>query len=291
MASTSFTRSRSVAWYRCRRPAAGARSADRVTVPKLGAGALRACPEDPSSPESALRVWSTGRKAESADDRWPPDRVRPVIPATKKDPSTATAARASTTRRDGHRNVHRGPGGSSARTSARSPLEATGRDVRSSSASLPNRSSTSSSGDTGAHLLLQLLQRAAQPRRARRRADPEHSRRGLAVELEHDPQSDDLPLSGGQPRQRRFECRRQPLAEDLLRALGHRNRVAALSPPPPVLRAKVVERRRARQLAEPRPRTAAPRVEAVPALARAGECLGRERLGGSFVSGQVHELG
>src|SRR6185312_80744 len=137
-----------------------------------------------------------------------------------------------------------------------------------------SKSPTSSSGDTGAHLLLQLLQGAAQARRARGRADPEHSRRHLAVQLEHYPQRDDLPLGRREPRERLLEPRGQPFPANrpgVLSLLGGGE--AALAPAAAVLGAKVVERGRARELAEPRASRPAARVEAPPALQRPRECL------------------
>jgi hypothetical protein len=52
----------------------------------------------------------------------------------------------------------------------------------------------------------------------------------------------------------------------------------------------MVERSRPRQLAEPRPRAAASRVEALPTAQRALEGLDREVLGEHVVGGQVHEI-
>ena len=56
-----------------------------------------------------------------------------------------------------------------------------------------------------------------------------------------------------------------------------------------LLTAEVIERRRARELAEPGPRAAAARVEAVPALQGPGERLGCQVFGHVAVSGQVDE--
>src|SRR6266516_210132 len=77
----------------------------------------------------------------------------------------------------------------SARTRSRSPSGADGAAARSSRTTLWDLDS-----DIVHHPLLELLERPAQAGRDRGRPDPEHARRGLAVELEHDAQHDDLPL-------------------------------------------------------------------------------------------------
>src|SRR5262249_42921636 len=121
----------------------------------------------------AFHVGSVGCKPPAAPELVceEPEPPRPVTPAATSEASRATAASAKTRRRFGMRNVQRGSSGLSEATRSRSAAEATGRDARSSSA-IWSKSPTSSSGDTGAHLLLQLLQGTAEARRARRRADP-----------------------------------------------------------------------------------------------------------------------
>src|SRR5919198_704091 len=204
--------------------------------------------------------------------------------ATLTETATAPSATAGTTRRKFRTGRRGGGGGSSVRTRSRSAREATGRAARSSRASCSKRSSTSSkapsgrrrpkrpcglcpcgrlSGDTGAHLLLQLLQGAAEPGRARARADPEHTGGTLAVQLEHDPQRDHLALGGRQARERPLEAGREPFAEDrllTLTQLGHH--VSPLAAAPALLRAEVVERRGAGELAQPRTCAAPARVVA-----------------------------
>src|ERR671922_2680595 len=118
------------------------------------------------------------------------------------------------------------------------------------------------------HLLLQLLQGAAQAGRARRLADAEHARRRAAVELEEDAERDHLALAGGELGQRRLERRGQSLAERAVVRLRRVRRVARLTPAPPLLGAEVVERRIARDLAEPRPRSRPARVESPPRAER-----------------------
>src|SRR5205809_6388596 len=122
----------------------------------------------------------------------------PTTNAATSAPASATPAPAGTSRRKFHSN-RGGGGGASARTRSRSASDATGRLARSSW--------TSSSCDTAAHLLLEPLQRAGQPRRAGRCADSEYLTCALAVEVEHDSQRDHRPVGGGQPRERALELR------------------------------------------------------------------------------------
>src|SRR5581483_10956805 len=98
----------------------------------------------------------------------------------------------------------------------------------------------------------ELPERAVQPRRACGRTDSEQPRRGLAVEAEQDAQGDHLALAGGQRGERALEPRRQAATEDLLALDGLAHRVQPFAPPPPRLGAEVVERARARDLAQPR---------------------------------------
>ena len=180
--------------------------------------------------------------------------------------------------------------GASACTRSRSSGDATGRAARSSRASSPKRSSTSSSGDIGAHLLLQLLQRAAQPRRARRRADPEHaaarSRRPARARSAARRPRARLRTAATAPARApaRGPRRRRPR-----RPRATSRRPATLAPAAALLGAEVVERGRARELAEPGARAPAARVEAAPALQRPGERLGCQVFGHVSVSRQVHE--
>src|SRR2546429_2529747 len=113
------------------------------------------------------------------------------------------------------------------------------------------------------HLLLEFLERPAQARRARRRADSEHTRRRPAVQLQQDAQREDLPLAGGQLGERDLERSREPF-ERLLLALLSLGGIRRLPAAAPLLGAKVVERRVARDVAEPRARSRPARVEAPP---------------------------
>src|SRR5204863_9013915 len=133
------------------------------------------------------------------------------------------------------------------------------------------------------------LQCAAQPRRAGRLTDPEHAGRALAVEVEQDPQRQYLALRRGQPGERRVELRGEALAERRLLRIRALQRVTAFAASPPLLRAKMVERRRARELAEPGASAPAARVEPAPALERPGERLCCQVFGHVAVSGQVDE--
>src|SRR5919202_3999760 len=129
------------------------------------------------------------------------------------------------------------------------------------------------------HLLLEFLERPAQARRARGRADSEHARRRPSVELEEDAQRDDFSLAGGELGERRLERRRQA-AELPLLALRRVCSVGRLSAAAPVLGAEVVERGVARDLAEPGARRGAARVEAAPRAERLLEGLAGQVLGG-----------
>src|SRR5919199_1002109 len=129
------------------------------------------------------------------------------------------------------------------------------------------------------HLLLEFLERPAQARRARGRADSEHARRRPPVELEEDAQRDDLSLAGGELGERRLERRRQ-VAELPLLALRSLRGVGRLAAAAPILGAEVVEGGVARDVAEPGPRRGAARVEAAPRAERLLEGLAGQILGG-----------
>src|SRR6185295_12114168 len=122
---------------------------------------------------------------------------------------------------------------------------------------------TSSGDDMGFHPLFELLQGSRKPHRARGAADSEHARRGDRVQLEHDAQDDDLALPGAQRAQSSLELWRDSLGERL-RGLRRFCGRAVFPLPPPCLRAEVVERFRAGELAEPRALGAAARIEALP---------------------------
>ena len=67
--------------------------------------------------------------------------------------------------------------------------------------------------------------------------------------------------------------------------------VPILAAQPPRLRAKMVERRRARKLAEPGTYSTPTGIEAIPTAKCALERVDREVFGEGVVSGQVHEIG
>src|SRR5438067_13540742 len=90
---------------------------------------------------------------------------------------------------------------------------------RSSPTSVPKRSSIPSGPDIVPHFLLELLQRAVEPRRARRRADPEQAGGRLPVEVKEHAQCDHLALAGREAPKGRLERRREIVAEQL--ALDH----------------------------------------------------------------------
>src|SRR5207253_5156056 len=135
---------------------------------------------------------------------------------------------------------------------------------------------------------LELLQRAVETRRAVGGGDAEHARGGPGVEVEDDAERDHLALAGGQAEQRGLELGREPFGNALLEDLGHRYELLALHAPP--LGAEVVERDRARDLAEPGADRPAPLVEAVPEPQRALERLAGEILGGEAVAGEPGEV-
>src|SRR5438105_14278349 len=133
------------------------------------------------------------------------------MPCTTAAPTTATTQAGtitSTIRRDtrGNRNVRRGSGSPRARTRSRNSAGASLGTERSSRTSSANSRSKSTVSDAGiAHHLLESLQGAAEPRRARGLTDPEEPRRGRTVELEQHSQGDDLALGRGQLAERRRE--------------------------------------------------------------------------------------
>src|SRR5581483_8620465 len=141
------------------------------------------------------------------------------------------------------------------------------------------------------HFLLELLQRAVEPRRARRRADPEQSGGRLPVEVEEHAQCDHLALARGQALERSLERGRVAVAEHV--ALDHallEQRVRPLASPATLLGAEVVESGRACQREQPGPRRPAARVEPLQAAKRPLEGLGGEVLGDRAVPGQVEQV-
>src|SRR5690348_11023788 len=152
------------------------------------------------------------------------------------------------------------------------------------------RSSATTSGDSiCAHHPFKLLERTAQASRAGALTDSENLCGHLTVELEHDPQRDDFAFCPGQRAHCVLELGGEAFAEAWgmhLAQLAHR--VAVLATESPRLRPEVVERRRARELAEPGSGGAAPRIEAAPAAQSALEGVDREVFGEGVVGGQVH---
>src|SRR5262249_8295711 len=126
------------------------------------------------------------------------------------------------------------------RTRSRSSGGATGRIAR----------SVRSRSGCDMELLLELLQRARKARRAVGGRDAEDACGCRRVELEDDAQRDHLALAGGEHAQRGLELRRQSFGERLVVPLRKRGSLLAAQPSP--LRAEVVERDRACELAQPR---------------------------------------
>src|SRR6266576_2326542 len=160
----------------------------------------------------------------------------PIARARAAGTATTASLRSGSVKRRGRRGSCRA---ATASTRLRNSGEALGR---------AERSSVASSGDSiGAHHPFQLLQRAAQPCRARAWTDPEHTRRGLPVELEHDSQRDDFAFCPGQLCERVLELGGKTFAEARPRHLAQLpHGVALLAAQPTGLRAKVIQRRRAR---------------------------------------------
>ena len=130
--------------------------------------------------------------------------------------------------------------------------------------------------------LLELLERTVETRRAVGFRDAEHARGSPGVEIEHDAERDDLALAGGEPPERRLEIGRETLREAGVEALVRSRELLAAAAA--ALGAEVVERDRARDLAEPGASGAALRVEAVPQPQRALERLAGQILRGSAVA-------
>ena len=108
------------------------------------------------------------------------------------------------------------------------------------------------------------------------------------VEVEQDAERDHLALAGGERAQGGFEVGREPFDEALLDPVVLGGEL--LAPRAPALGAEVVERDRARDLAEPGAGGAAVRVEAVPEPQRPLERLAGEVVGGGAVAGEPGEV-
>src|SRR5437762_1442855 len=187
-------------------------------------------------------------------------------------PAATAATGASTKIGRGQANRARSRGSPSALTRSRTSCGACGLESR----SLRMRSSCE---DMWAHLLLELLQGAREAGRARRRADPEHARGGLAVEVEDDAERDHLALGGREAAHGVLEVGRQALDEPRLLDVSFANGVDVFATTAALLCAEVVERSRARDLAQPRLRAAAARVEAPPRAESPLERLGCQVFG------------
>src|SRR5712691_7995274 len=87
--------------------------------------------------------------------------------------------------------------------------------ARSSRTRSSKRSSITSGPDIVPHSLLELVQGAVEPRRARRRADPEQAGGRLPFEVEEHAQCDHLPLARGQALERSLDRGRKAVAEEV----------------------------------------------------------------------------
>src|SRR5215217_537530 len=129
-----------------------------------------------------------------------PDVASPWITGTPtartRHAGTATSANRRNANRDGSAKWASGSRLATATTRSRTESGATGFAARSSRTTGVVRSKLDI-----AHHLLQLLQGAAQPGRARGRADPEQARRVLAVEIKDHAQSDHLAFGSGKRQQ------------------------------------------------------------------------------------------
>src|SRR4051795_4428484 len=162
----------------------------------------------------------------------------------------ASAAPRATTSPRRHESRRGGCGARSAitRTRSRTSRGAVGR---------ASRSSVMRSG-CDMDCLLELLERAVEARRAVGGGDAEHIRGGPGVEVEDDAQRDHLALAGREPEHPALELRREAFGDALVDPLRHGGELLAARAAS--LRAKVVERDRARDLAEPGPLRPALRV-------------------------------
>src|SRR5579872_3893833 len=315
----SGTRTCSDASVCCRRPGlpvAGASVAEpdcRVSVFGARAGiALAAPPEPPFTGANVGGAFRTAPEECAVSPAGAPIRCRltgrgaelPVSPCTIAAATAMPSAAGTTTntrRRDGRRGekLRRGAG-ADASTRERSTSGARSVALRSSPISAARRSSSASRGASPASsasrrtsiadidLLLQVLQGATQPSRARGLADPEHTRGTRAVELEQDTQREHLALGRRELAHRLLDRARQSVHQ----VLGVREvaRVRILAAAAARLGSEPVDRDRPGDAAEPRARRAAPRVEAPPRSERLLERLRREILGGRAVAGEQHEV-
>src|SRR5581483_11028234 len=225
------------------------------------------------APPTAVR---SGRSSATWFGWCPVGRVRTIVPAR----AAATGTRTSSDRL--RRKRRRGTGSAAAaaiaRTRSRTSAGAATRAVRSSA--------TRSRCDI--ECLLELLERPAQARGAVRLGDAEHAGRRSGVEVEQDPERDDLALARAERRECGLEVGREPLGETLLDALLARRELLASCAP--AFGAEVVERHRPRDLAEPGAGGAAGGVEPMPEPQRALERLGGQLLRDEAVGGEPGEV-
>src|SRR5712692_4279460 len=153
-----------------------------------------------------------------------PDVKTPTPTAAARMQATGTSAspmrRRRPVRRQRARSCLVASGGSGsrstiARTRSRSSGLAVTSPARSSRTRSSKRSSITSGTDIVPHSLLELLQRAVEPRRARRRADPEQAGGSLPVEVEEHAQGDHLALARGQALERSLDRGREAVAENV----------------------------------------------------------------------------
>src|SRR5436190_2238785 len=216
------------------------------------------------------------------------DDTIPLIAAAATTATTHAGTSTTTARRHvSCRNTRRGSGSPSARTRSRTVAGASVGKARSSRTSSSNSCSKSTVSDAGiAHHLLESFQGAAQPRRTCRLTDPEQARGRRAVEIEQHAQRDDLAL-----RRRKVAERRRERAFAERRVLRRTiARESLLAAQPAFLGTEVIERDTPRDLAEPRTRGAATRIEAPPGAERLLERLRRELLGDGAVAGEEQQV-
>ena len=113
-------------------------------------------------------------------------------------------------------------------------------------------------------------------------------RPAAGVEVEQDAERDDFALAGGEGGERRLEVGGEAFREALVDAVGCRGELLAAHAP--ALGAEVVERDRARDLAEPGAGGAAVGVEAVPEPERPLERLAGQVVGGGPVAREPGEV-
>src|SRR5579884_1143253 len=201
-----------------------------------GTAIARAVPA--AAPFTAVPVGASAFRSTCGANacRWCDGRVTTIVAAT----AAATGSARTSPRRHVRRRGGAGAAAAISRTRSRTSGGASTRAARSSAAR--SRCDMES--------LLELLERPVQARRAVGGGDAEDAGGGARVEVEQDAERDHLALAGAEPRERRLEVGREPLAEARLDALRRRRQLLASRPAS--FGAEVVEGDRARDLAEPR---------------------------------------